>query len=433
MRQLEKIRSSAALARSRAAITRHQHNTPLFVVRETLAAFQKHNGLSISASLAFYAMFALIPMALLMLFLLSHLVVSSDYAIVQLAILTSNLVPKLSQHIMVEVYNISTHKAAWGVLGMLALLWAITPLAGALRSAFRTICLMIETPSFIQRKFKDVLAVLGILLLLFIFTFSGMMLEKLLAFLRPEFVSAKLVNSVSSLISITLILAVFYRVFFPAAVLVRHLLIGSLLTATLWIAMRPAFELFLFINQSYGSIFGGMKNIFISIAWLYYSFAVFMLGSELIATLRRKDVLMLKGLFGGAPKAGYLEKLMAHFGREYEKGEYLFRVGESGRDMFYIVAGAVHIMQQGVPTRELKEGSYFGEMAVLTNEHRSADAMVISERARILHISADTIETLLLEEPAVAMNFLREMALRLRQSDTVNHQDTQDPAYRADM
>jgi membrane protein len=83
-----------AFFRTRATVERQRYRTPLFVLQETLTAYQRHHGFGISASLAFYAMFALIPMALLMFFLLSHLVISSNYAIVQLAILTSNLVPE---------------------------------------------------------------------------------------------------------------------------------------------------------------------------------------------------------------------------------------------------------------------------------------------------------------------------------------------------
>lgn len=414
---LTRLRHSPLLQRHRQTLARQQHNTPWFVVRETFASFQRHQDLSISAALAFYALFALIPMALLMLFLLSQLVFSFDYAIVQLAILTSNLVPKFSQSIMVEVYNISTSRAAWGVLGMLALLWAIIPLARALRSSFYTIGSVTEPPSLLRRTLKDMFAVLGILLLLFLFTFSGTILERVLEFLRPEFVSVRLVNAISSTTTTTAMLAAFYHIFFPARVPLRHALLGAFLTALLWLAMRPAFELFLFFNQDYGAMFGGMKNMFISIGWLYYSFAVFLLGTELIATLRRKEVLMLRGLFADkTQKRAYLDKLMQLFGRHYSRGEPVFQQGAVGHEMYYIIDGNATITLNGKTLRELGSGEYFGEMAVLANATRSTDAIVTSEHAQILAISAENIETLLLEEPRLAMSFLREMALRLRAS-----------------
>jgi membrane protein len=406
------------VSRTRDALIRQGYRTPLFIIRETLTAFQRHHGFSISASLAFYAMFALIPMALLMFFLLSHLVISSNYAIVQLAILTGNLVPEFSQRIMVEVYNLSRHKAVWGAFGLFALFWAVTPLAGALRASFQTISSIVEIPSFIRRAATDSISVIGILILLFLFTFSGIMLEKLLTFLRPEFVSARLLNTLSSIVLSTLMLAIFYRIFFPVRVLLRHILIGSLLTAALWVAMRPAFELFLFFRQSYGTIFGGMKNMFIAIGWLYYSFAAFLLGTELIATLRKKDVLLLKNLFSGTSHhAGYLDKLMRHFGQDYWQGEYIFHEGDKGNEMYYLLSGTVSILLDGQVLRQVNAGEYFGEMALLTNATRSMDAAVTSNHAQILRVSSENMETLFIEEPRIAMSFLREMALRLRHAN----------------
>lgn len=420
--QVRNLGNHPAIALPRAAYAKHRYSTPLFVLRETLTAFQQHNGFSISASLSFYAMFALIPMALLMFFMLSHLVISSNYAIVKLAILTGNLVPKFSHRIMIEVYNVSKHQAVWGAFGMFALFWVVTPLAGALRSAFYTIVSMVEAPSYIRRKVKDALAVLGILFLFFFFTFAELMLEKTLRLLQPAAAHSSLINSISSLLLSTLLIAAFYRIFFPVRVAFRHILIGSLVTAALWVAMRPAFGLFLSFNQSYGTIFGGMKNMFISIGWLYYTFAVFLLGTELISTLRKKDVLLLRGLFGDMPhdKVNYLRELMSRYGQTLEQGEYVFRQGDDGHNLYYVVSGKIRLLQDNRVIRELEAGDYFGEMALLTETPRIADALVESAKAKIVVISAKNIETLLLGEPKVAMTFLKQMALRLQSS----HQHT---------
>ena len=87
--------------------------------------------------------------------------------------------------------------------------------------------------------------------------------------------------------------------------------------------------------------------------------------------------------------------------------------------MYYIVAGSVTIYMNDKPLRELGSGEYFGEMAVLANTPRTTDAIVMSERAQILAISGENIETLLTEEPRMAISFLREMALRLRENSGI--------------
>lgn len=405
------------------AYARQRYNTPLFVMHEMLNAFHRHNVLGLSASLSFYAMFALIPLVLLMFFLLSHLVLTSDYAVVKLAIITGNLVPELSGAIMVEVYNAAKHKAAWGAVGLFVLLWAVTPLAAAMRSTFYNISALVEAPSFVKRKVKDILAVAGMLLLFFLFTFAGLMIEKVIHFVGADtpllrYNTVNIIFSYLVTLSLTtLVISIFYYAFFPVRLYLKHILIGAFFTAILWLMMRPAFSLFLSLNENYGSVFGSMKNLFISITWLYFNFAVFLLGTELIATLRKKNVLLLKGLFNEIPQrtSNYTDKLMQRYGKTYQQNEKVFAQGDLAHNMYFIVSGQVQLLENGRVTRTLQAGDYFGEMALLSNTPTIADAVVTSTEADIVLIYPDSIETLLLDEPKVAMRFLRQMASRLQE------------------
>ena len=416
---MKNLAQHPALSRTLAAYAHHEYATPLFVLRQTLSGFVRHNILSLSASLSFYALFALIPLILLIFFMLSHLVFSSDYAIVKLAILTGNLVPEFSNKIMTEVYSATKTKAAWGALGLFVLLWTITPLAANMRSAFYTIASMVEAPSYFKRKLKDVLSVLGILLLFFLFTSAGFIIEQAIRFLAKHWplLEINLVGSISTLLLTTLLIAIFYKVFFPMRVAYKHLLLGASLTAILWLLMRPAFGLFLSLNENYGAIFGSMKTMFISITWLYFNFAVFLLGSELIATLRKKDVLLLKGLFNGSPsKANYIDNLMSRYGLTFKKNDAVFEHGNTQRNLYYVVDGCIQLMQNGVMLRELNAGDYFGEMAMLSEKPAIADAIVSSPEARVIMIDGANIDAILSDEPRVAMQLLKRMAARLQQS-----------------
>jgi len=424
-------RFGKAISQPRKSYAEQRFNAPLFVIYETWHAFQRHNVLGLSASLSFYAMFALIPLVLLMFFLLSQLVFSSDYAIVKLAIITSNLVPKLSSTIMTEIYNSAQHKAAWGAIGVFVLLWAVTPLAGAMRSSFYNIATLVEAPSYVRRKLKDMIAVLGMLLLFFLFTVSGILLDKLIAFFATDSALVQMLINASPLISgfvsllftltlTTLVIAVFYFTFFPVRLYRKHVLIGAAFTAMLWLLMRPGFTLFLSVNESYGAIFGSLKNLFISITWLYFNFSAFLLGTELIATLRKKDVLLLKSLFNDMPqlepglRTNYLKKLMQRYGRIYHHGDYIFHHGDSTDQLYFLVSGEVQLHKDGKLLRSIQAGEYFGEVALLSNMPTFADAIASSVQADIIQISADNIETLLLDEPKVAMSFMRNLAKKLQ-------------------
>ena len=417
--KLKNLAQHPALHKPLQAYAKQEYATPLLVLRETLSGFVRHNVMGLSASLSFYALFALIPLTLLMFFLLSHLIFSSDYAIVKLAILTGNLMPEFSSKIMVEVYNATQTKAAWGAIGVLVLLWAITPLASAMRSSFYIISSMVEAPSFIKRKFKDMLSVVGILLLFFLFTSAGFVIENVVRFLAIHLAESQL-NAIGGTITLmvtAVLIGVFYKIFFPMRVAFVHILLGALLTALLWLVMRPAFGLFLSLNQNYGAVFGSMKNMFVSITWLYLNFAVFLLGSELIATLRKKDVLLLKGLFDGTPnKSNYIETLMQRYGVVLQKGEYVFERGNTERNLYYLVEGKVNLTQGDKILRELNADDYFGEMAILTQKPTTSNAIVASDEARIIVIYAENIDTMLADEPRVAMQILKQMASRVQNS-----------------
>lgn len=418
---IKKFAEHPAISKTLVAYSEKEYATLLFVFRETLTGFGRHNVLGLSAALSFYALFALIPMVLLIFYLLSRLVFSSDYAIVKLAILTSNIMPDFSAKIMTEVYNASTTKAAWGALGLFVLFWTITPLARAMRTSFYHISSVTEKPSFFKSKIADIASVLGILLLFFAFTAAGYVVEGIVQFLAehlPKRTLSFIGDSITLSIT-TLLIALFYKMFFPMRVIMRHILMGALLTALLWLLMRPTFAIFFSLNPNYGAVFGSMKNMFVSITWLYVNFAVFLLGSVLIATLRKQDALLLKGLFDDASdKSNYIEALMQRYGITPLVGDYVYTVGNTDRNLYYLVAGEVNLTVEDTVLRTISAGEYFGETASLTSKPTGSNAIVASPEARIIVIYAENIDAMLADYPNIALQILRHLASRLERSPT---------------
>lgn len=407
-----------AIAMPKAHIAKHHYDTPLFVMRETFSAFKLHNGWGLSASLSFYAMFAIIPMALLMFFFLSHLVFSSHTAVVNLASITSSLEPKLSRRIMLEIHKVAEHKTAWSTLSTIALFWFAIPLAATLRAAFQTIFGITEHPSFIRKSVQDILSVIGILLMFFMFTFFDLMLEKASQLLGLSIGHSSVFDSAGTLLTITALLTLFYRAFLPTNASLRTIITGSIITAILWMAMRPLFSEILSLNHTYGAVFGGMKNLFISLAWLYYTFAIFLLGTEMISTLKKRDTLLLRGLFNETIRKNpnFISKLMSRHGCIYQGGEVVFNIGDEGHDLYYIAYGKVKLVYENRLIRHLTAGDFFGEMAILGDGVRIANAVVDSDFCDVIVINANNIQTLILNEPKVAMRFLKHMALQLKNS-----------------
>ena len=107
--------------------------------------------------------------------------------------------------------------------------------------------------------------------------------------------------------------------------------------------------------------------------------------------------------------------------REFPAGTVLFEEGQPGDDMYIVVAGEVELRRQvGASERVLavlRDGEFFGEMAILNARPRSATA-VVRTAARLFVIDGTTFEAMLRARPEIALRIIRSLTLRL---DSANH------------
>ena len=102
-------------------------------------------------------------------------------------------------------------------------------------------------------------------------------------------------------------------------------------------------------------------------------------------------------------------------------GAIVFHEGEPGDSMYLLVRGSLEIVKQvtGESVKvlaHLGEGSYFGEMSLLTGVRRSATAKTLEE-CEILEIGPDRFSSLVRERPETVLDLMRQMAQRLYQAD----------------
>lgn len=105
----------------------------------------------------------------------------------------------------------------------------------------------------------------------------------------------------------------------------------------------------------------------------------------------------------------------------YKAGETIFYEKEPGDAMYLLRAGAVRIWVHDedvheVTLAELQPGAFFGELAVLDGSERSATADVIQD-STLYRLSQGDFHQFLLAHPSVALNMIREMGKRLRQTN----------------
>jgi uncharacterized membrane protein len=99
----------------------------------------------------------------------------------------------------------------------------------------------------------------------------------------------------------------------------------------------------------------------------------------------------------------------------------LFRAGDEGDAMYLIERGKVRICVQATDGREivlteLGRGDFFGDMALLDGQRRSADA-IVAEDARLAVLSREHFLSFMRSNPNVALEMLTALANRLRRTD----------------
>ena len=117
--------------------------------------------------------------------------------------------------------------------------------------------------------------------------------------------------------------------------------------------------------------------------------------------------------------AGELCNLLDSLDRK--AGAVLFRAGDEGDAMYLIERGKVRICvrtTQGheLTLTELGRGDFFGEMALLDGQRRSADA-VVAEDARLAVLSREHFLSFVRSSPNLALELLTALANRLRHTD----------------
>ena len=111
-----------------------------------------------------------------------------------------------------------------------------------------------------------------------------------------------------------------------------------------------------------------------------------------------------------------------------DDGAVFVREGGMGHDLYVITNGRVLIRRALRVIAELSTGEVVGEMAVLDNQPRSADA-VAHGPVKMLRIAGQDLVRLLDERPAVSRGIIRVLTQRLRDSGT--RQDRVDQLIRA--
>lgn len=101
--------------------------------------------------------------------------------------------------------------------------------------------------------------------------------------------------------------------------------------------------------------------------------------------------------------------------KKFDPGETLFLEDDRGDCMYLVVSGKVNIVTFGRELEDIGPGGAIGEIALIDDGLRSASAMA-AEATEVVVVDRDAFCTLVRKEPQFALDVMRIMAGRVRQS-----------------
>jgi CRP-like cAMP-binding protein len=144
---------------------------------------------------------------------------------------------------------------------------------------------------------------------------------------------------------------------------------------------------------------------------------------DVITVAELRDI----GLFGALS-----EEVLSHLASQLTlvcptTGEFLFREGDDARDMFLVLRGEIEVLKRsrrGIDARValLGPGDWFGEMAILDVQPRSASVRALAP-SRLVRITSADLDSLYRHDmksyALIVLNLARELSRRLRVADGI--------------
>jgi len=266
------------------------------ILKETLAAWSEDKVPRLGAALAYYTLFSLAPLLIIVIGVTS-LIFGEDAAQGRIAEQINGLVgDKGAQAIQAMLQNAGAEKSSGivaTVVGVVTLLFGASGVFGELQDALNTIW-GVKAKSgrglvaIVRSRFFSFAMVLGIVFLLLVSLVVSAALAALGKFGHGRVPTAMLhgLDLVVSISVVALLFAMIFKILPDVQIAWRHVWIGAFATSVLFTVGKMLIGLYLG-RSGIGSAFGAAGSLVVVLVWIYYSAQILFLGAELTKTYAR--------------------------------------------------------------------------------------------------------------------------------------------------
>ena len=267
----------------------------LSLLRATGREFEKDNGFTMAAAIAYYALFSFFPVVLLMI-TVSSFFFSSATAQKEVIAWTERYIPASGDLVRANIGQILRVRGTVSIVALLGLLWSASGVFTALDRAVNRAWDVTELRPFWRQKLLALGMIVGAggLLLFSIVstTFFSVIRRLRLPLTGWQLFGNWLVfpNLLSTLLPVTFTVLIFlllYKIQPNTTVRWSDVWLGALLTGLGWELAKYLFTWYLTNFASYNLVYGSVALIIAFLAWSYYTAVIFILGAEFTAELAK--------------------------------------------------------------------------------------------------------------------------------------------------
>jgi len=246
-----------------------------------------------AAALAYYTLFSLFPLLLLLLALIGYLLDAGWYVAIDtreyLIQLTSDVLPAAGDLVNSAIGSIQTARGASGLIGVLGLLWSASNTFNHLHIAMDEIWGINGIPAFrltVKRRVVSIIIVLGLGLMLLVAQALKSVTYWLTTLTDQVPGGAFAHGAVTWLFPFIVAIVVFgvmYRTFPSIPISWQDVWPGAVLAGVGWELLKWLFVLYAAGFANWQAIYGPIAGVIGLLTWLYLSFMVVLFGAEFAA------------------------------------------------------------------------------------------------------------------------------------------------------
>jgi membrane protein len=251
--------------------------------------FLRHHGFLLSAGIAFFAFLSIFPLFLLLGILQSYLFKNPQVQQEILAYIL-NRIPSLTSVIKTNIEGLIQSRGSAGIIAVFGFIWSATGLLTSMSIALGVVYGVKETRNVVRHRTMAAIVLL-LIFILFVVSFSATVLASVLRvqglteFLPPSLDTFiwTVVSHAIGLLSNFLLFFIVYRFIPNVKLKLRDIWLGTLLAGIAWEIEKYVLALYfeLFGHARYGSIYGSLASIIVTMFWINISSMLFMLGAEI--------------------------------------------------------------------------------------------------------------------------------------------------------